>query len=102
MEISTAPEYRLVQVFLARETPSTFEVYVNLMSEVPYFCCTCPGFSIRRKCKHVAHVVADRGEEGLASIAVDDNISLQGFAEALQDPTTFRSWVLSHGKVAVL
>lgn len=60
-------EPRLLQVFLSRKMHGIYEVSVLLPAGD--LSCTCPGFSNRRKCKHI-DFVRDRMERDGSGYAV--------------------------------
>lgn len=104
IDLQTSPEHRLVRVFLSRNEPVTFEVYADVSSSLLEYACTCPGFGVRRTCKHVEHVKAMDTEAGHAAVLLeaDHRIDPEEALEALADPVMFRAWVLRWGRVAVL
>jgi hypothetical protein len=92
----TAPEYRLLQVFLA-DTGEVSEVSFR-DNERPHIVCTCSGGD---DCKHIAVVVSRLTQNG--GKYPFPKVDAEKLAEASQlPPAAFREFVLTHGAVDVL
>lgn len=101
MKLAGNPEFRLLQIFLGRsvEAPQVFEVYLHIESDT--LRCTCPGFVLRRECKHSAWVAGQVELHGgyIAAIMRSDAAMTP---EVLEDPTAFRRWLYDNGRVLML
>lgn len=94
-------DLRLLQVFLSREGRGVYETYVSLEDET--LSCTCPGFSLRRKCKHTDFIQGRITDTGTYAIEVTTGkLPVGSLPDAIGKPETFRKWVLENGKVEVI
>ena len=101
MNYAGNPEYRLLQLFLGRspDRAQVFEVYLHMPSDTMH--CTCPGFRLRRECKHASFVEGQVDLQGgyIAAIMRED---AQLTPELMNDPTEFRRWLYDNGRVLML
>jgi hypothetical protein len=93
-------DYRLLQVFLSPTARGIFEVSANALGKLH---CTCPGYRVRLRCKHLEYVVERLIRNGGEySLIVPAGLDADFCAEAMRDPDTFREFVLRYGSVEVL
>jgi hypothetical protein len=101
LKLSADPEYRLLQIFLGKsaEQAQVFEVYMHLPSD--RLVCSCPGYRLRRECKHATWVSDQVDLHGgyIAAIMREDASLTQ---ELMQDPAAFRRWLYDNGRVLML
>ena len=94
---------RLLQVFLSYQSdypgPSIFEVssdqYKNLL-------CNCPGFKVKKSCKHVALVESRISKNnGVYQFDFSERVTAAELREAMKSQETFRALVIKFGKIEV-
>jgi uncharacterized Zn finger protein len=80
--------------------PGIYEVSVGDTDE---FNCTCPGFSGRAKCKHVAFVKARiETNNGTYPLEISSRATTDDAAKAQKSSKDFREFIIKFGKVEVL
>lgn len=96
-------EFRLIQVFLSYKAgvpgPGIFEVSGNEEQE---FKCTCPGYNVRRLCKHIRFVqerITSNG--GTYPLELSTKATNEEASKAMDSPEAFRDFVLKYGKIEV-
>lgn len=94
----TEVETRLLQVFLGNH--GAYEVHVTT-DESNRFRCNCPGFSTRRRCKHVDYVHARWNEQNGYLVPMSPDTPIPR-AEDIATPASWREFVLKHAPVVVL
>jgi len=92
MDLRSAQDYRLVQVFVSEN--GVFETYIALGENK--FACTCPGFRARSWCKH-CEFITERAKDGYALELVTHHRPLTD--EISEDAEKFREWVIRNTKV---
>ncbi len=96
-------DYRLIQVFLSSKAgtsgPGIFEVSGD---EDQNFTCTCPGYKVKRTCRHI-RFVKDRIKVngGTYPIPVNPDVPESEIKKALSSSEQFREFLLKHGKIEV-
>lgn len=95
--------YRLLQVFLSSKAglagPGVFEVSGNQDAN---FICTCPGFKVKRTCRHIRFVKEKvRVNNGTYPLQISPEIPESQVIEALKSSEGFREFLLKHGKIEV-
>lgn len=102
-EFQMTEDFRLVQVFLPQNNvpgPGIYEVSVGDTDE---FNCTCPGFSGRARCKHVAFVKARiETNNGTYPLEISSRATTDDAAKAQKSTKDFREFIIKFGKVEVL
>lgn len=101
MPYSADPAYRLIQIFLGKseDKAQVYEVYLRISADT--FHCTCPGYKLRRYCKHTAWVEAQVEAQGgyIAAVMVPN---AEMTHEVFHDPVAFRQWLYDNGRVLML
>lgn len=102
MDLRDSAEYRLLQVFLSKESGYVFEVLWCITDDTHF--CTCPGFARRRDCVHVRYIEDhSHPEAGYAmQVSHPENVDLNTVAHHMMSPSEFRMWVLEQCEVVVL
>ena len=102
-EFQMTDDFRLMQVFLPQNNvpgPGIYEVSVGDDDE---FNCTCPGFSGRARCKHVAFVKARiETNNGTYPLESSSRATTDDAAKAQKSSKDFREFIIKFGKVEVL
>ncbi|CAB4148140.1 Zinc finger, SWIM-type [uncultured Caudovirales phage] len=102
-EFQMTDDFRLMQVFLPQNNvpgPGIYEVSVGDDDE---FNCTCPGFSGRARCKHVAFVKARiETNNGTYPLEISSRATTDDAAKAQKSTKDFREFIIKFGKVEVL
>lgn len=95
------PEFRLIQIFLGKseDEARVYEVYLHISTDT--FRCTCPGFKLRRCCKHTLWVERQVEEQGgyIAAVMVSH---AEMTRDVFEDPIAFRQWLYDNGRVLML
>lgn len=95
---------RLVQVFLSMKPgtqgPAVFEVNAD---EDKNLICNCPGFVVRKSCKH-SRLVQERiaGNHGVYPFKFVTKVGITEIEEAMKSEKTFRDLIIKTTKVEVL
>ena len=95
--------FRLIQVFLSGKAgmsgPGIFEVSGD---ENQSFICTCPGYAVKRNCRHVRFVKERiKVNGGVYPLQVNPDVPESAIKEALKSSEEFREFLLKHGKIEV-
>lgn len=99
-DLPTSNEHRLLQVFISPRGAGVFETYIHLGTSDLH--CTCPGYRLRRHCKHVEFVGERIHEEGGYGISLVSKNAPDLTPEIASDPERFREWVIDNMRVLVL
>ena len=92
--------WRTVQLFLGDEGVS--EVLIDAANAFNAKC-TCPSFSKFKKCKHTSFVLEKiEDNHGHYGVQIPDTVDDEEAFEALNDPESFRDFVIKYGKIEVL
>lgn len=94
----TEVESRLLQVFLGNH--GAYEVHVTT-DEGKRFGCNCPGFTTRRRCKHVDYVKQRWSESNGYIVPMSADTPIPS-AEDIATREAWRQFVLKHAPVVVL
>ena len=94
---------RLIQVFLSSKAgpsgPSIFEVSGD---DSFNFVCTCPGYAVRKTCRHITFVKARlEANNGKYPLEIPPTVSQDDIKKAMSSSETFREFLLKHGKIEV-
>jgi hypothetical protein len=99
-ETSMEIEWRTIQLFLDEDGISEVELDYNNRKKIR---CNCKDFSGLAKCKHVKFVRLELDKNnGAYSIKVPDDVDDDEAFEALEDPASFRSFIIKYGKILVI
>jgi hypothetical protein len=102
-EFQMTDDFRLVQVFLPHQNVSGPGIYEVSVGDTDEFNCTCPGFSGRAKCKHVAFVKARiETNNGTYPLEISSRATTDDAAKAQKSSKDFREFIIKFGKVEVL
>jgi hypothetical protein len=94
-------DWRTVQVFLSPRQPTVYEVELNLDNADAR--CSCPTYRARTACRHTKAVKTRmRDAGGHYPIMLHENAETSDLSDSLDDPKTFREFVVRFGKVEVL
>lgn len=96
-------DYRLIQVFISSKAgssgPAIFEVSGD---EEQNFKCTCPGYRVKRACRHVKFVKDKiKINNGVYPLEITSEVPESEIKKALTSSESFREFLLKHGKVQV-
>ena len=96
-------DVRLIQVFLSSKAglsgPGIFEVSGD---EDQNFVCTCPGYKVKRACRHTRFVKDKiKANNGIYPLQVNPDVPESEIKKALASSETFREFLLKHGKIEV-
>lgn len=96
-------DFRLIQVFLSSKAgatgPAIFEVSGD---EDQNFTCTCPGYKVKRTCRHIRFVKEKiKINNGVYPLQVGPNVPESEIKQALKSSEEFREFLLKHGKIEV-
>jgi hypothetical protein len=97
-------DWRLLQLFMSQGAePKVFEVSFLPGSQPRRFRCTCPGYRLRARCRHVAYIAAEVVDHGgyTPALARPDALG-QLTAEVKEDAEKFRAWIYSYANILVL
>ena len=97
------PDFRLIQVFLSSKAglsgPAIFEVSGD---EEQNFTCTCPGYKVKRTCRHIRFVKERiKVNNGIYPLQVSPEVPESEIKKALTSSEEFREFLLKHGKIEV-
>ena len=93
-------EWRTIQLFLEEYGVVETEMDYHNRKKVR---CNCKDFSSVAKCKHVKFVRAElEKNNGAYSIKVPDDVDDDEAYDALEDPESFREFIIKYGKVLVI
>lgn len=95
--------FRLIQVFLSSKAgmsgPAIFEVSGD---EDQNFVCTCPGYKVKKTCRHVRFVKEKiKVNNGIYPLQVSPEVPESEIRQALKSSDKFREFLLKHGKIEV-
>lgn len=95
--------FRLIQVFLSSKAgasgPGIFEVSGD---ENQNFRCTCPGYAVRRTCRHVRFIKDKiKLNGGIYPLQLNPDVPESEVNQALKSSEEFREFLLKHGKIEV-
>jgi hypothetical protein len=96
------PTNRLVQVFLSQSQtpgPGIFEVNANGVGTLS---CTCPGYNVRKSCKHTKFV-QNRidNNNGSYPLEISSRATKEDALKAKESNDEFRDFVIKFGKIEV-
>lgn len=96
-------DFRLIQVFLSSKAgisgPGIFEVSGD---EEQNFVCTCPGYKVKKTCRHVRFVKEKiKINHGVYPLEVSPEVPESEIKKALASSESFREFLLKHGKIEV-
>lgn len=93
--------WRTAQFFISNQAAGVFEVEVNQTDSSVR--CNCPVWKSRQACKHTKYVMGKvRSNKGHYAVYVPENVPEHEIANAVEDPTKFRAFIIKYGKVEVL
>jgi len=96
-------DFRLMQVFLPQSNVPGPGIYEVSVGDDDDFNCTCPGFSGRARCKHVAFVKARiETNNGTYPLEISSRATTDDAAKAQKSSKDFREFIIKFGKVEVL
>jgi hypothetical protein len=92
-----------MQVFLPQSNVPGPGIYEVSVGDDDDFNCTCPGFSGRARCKHVAFVKARiETNNGTYPLEISSRATTDDAAKAQKSSKDFREFIIKFGKVEVL
>lgn len=93
-------KWRTVQLFLENYGVVEVEVDSENSSKAR---CSCPGFARGGRCKHTKYVKdVMANNDGHYSIQVSVDVNEDDAFRAIQDPESFRDFIVKYGKVEVI
>lgn len=99
-DVNMDATWRTVQLFLDDDGIAEVEVDHTSPRKIR---CNCAQFGPRLKCKHTAFVKQSmENNDGHYSIKVSADVDEEAAFDAIQNPTSFRDFVISYGKVEVI
>jgi hypothetical protein len=102
-EFQMTDDFRLMQVFLPQNNVPGPGIYEVSVGDDDDFNCTCPGFSGRARCKHVAFVKARiETNNGTYPLEISSRATTDDAAKAQKSSKDFREFIIKFGKVEVL
>jgi SWIM zinc finger len=102
-EFQMTDDFRLMQVFLPQSNVPGPGIYEVSVGDDDDFNCTCPGFSGRARCKHVAFVKARiETNNGTYPLEISSRATTDDAAKAQKSSKDFREFIIKFGKVEVL
>jgi hypothetical protein len=102
-EFQMTDDFRLMQVFLPQSNVPGPGIYEVSVGDDDDFNCTCPGFSGRARCKHVAFVKARiETNNGTYPLEISSRATPDDAAKAQKSSKDFREFIIKFGKVEVL
>jgi hypothetical protein len=102
-EFQMTDAFRLMQVFLPQNNVPGPGIYEVSVGDEDDFNCTCPGFSSRARCKHVAFVKARiETNNGTYPLEISSRATTDDAAKAQKSSKDFREFIIKFGKVEVL